>query len=162
MKFSDRLKKATDRLNVEWGPTPLGKFLGVSKQTAERWMGDGQPSIEKLFDIADRCAVDPRWLATEEGDMDQAPALPPDLDQNERTLLLSFRKAEPRWQLALRLLAALATPDQVEVAGDINMVVARLVGMKPKDLKYPKDTVAEKKLGLPPGAGARKSERTTR
>jgi transcriptional regulator with XRE-family HTH domain len=67
MKFSERLKKATARAGIEWSQTAIGKALGVSKQTADRWMGDGQPAADTIFKVADALKVDARWLATEEG-----------------------------------------------------------------------------------------------
>lgn len=72
--FSERLKKACElaRPRIEWSQTAIGKALNVSKQTADRWMGDGQPSADTLFTVADALRrhgvpamyADPRWLAT--------------------------------------------------------------------------------------------------
>lgn len=152
MKFSDRLRQACDRAKppIEWGPTPVGNAVGVSKQTAGRWMGKGQPAADTLFQIADKLSAagvpepycDPRWLATGK-EQTKLASEDPVVDQ----LVTQYHRADPRWQLSIRLLSALAVEDQLVIAGDVNMVVARILGMKPKDLRYPSDEVVGKKLG---------------
>lgn len=134
-KFSERLKDACRRAGVEWGPTALGAAFEVAKQTAERWMGESQPSAQKLFDIADKLKVDPRWLATGEEKAVTVAGLP-SVQSHELDLLARYRSADPRWQLCLRLMAALATEDQIEFAGDVNVIIARLMGKKPADVRY--------------------------
>lgn len=69
---------------------------------------------------------------------------------DEQALVARYRAADPRWQLSLRLLAALAVEDQLAVATDVNIVVARILGMKPKDLRYPSDAEVAAKLGPAP------------
>jgi transcriptional regulator with XRE-family HTH domain len=155
--FSERLKRASSRLKVEWGQTSLGAFLGVSKQTAERWMGEGQPASDRLFDIADRLGVDARWLATGSGDMLPKPSSS-DLTAMEAQLMDQYRRADPRWQLSIRLLSGLAVEDQLEAATDVNVVIARVLGMKPKDLRYPTDREVARKLGKAPHVIAREKE----
>ena len=149
--FENRLKEAAKLVKVEYSQTAIGKSLEISKQTIDRWMAGSVPAPDTLFYVADKWGVDPRWLATGEGEPRPKPKPPAGLHQHEETLLRQYRGADPRWQLALRLLAGLATEDQLQAASDINLVVARLLGMKPKDIRYPTDTYVEKKLGLPPG-----------
>ena len=64
-----------------------------------------------------------------------ARATPTDLPSDEVQLLERYREADARWRLSLQLLAALATEDQIVAAADVNMVVARISGMKPGKLK---------------------------
>lgn len=59
-----------------------------------------------------------------------------ELTNDERALIVRYRNADPRWQLSLRLLAALATEDQIEAATDVNVVVARILGKKPAEIRY--------------------------
>lgn len=171
MAFSERFKKACDRAGIEWSQTAIGKALGVSKQTADRWMGNGQPSADTLFGLADKLRAkgvpppfsDPRWLATGEN-VAMAGVIGPDGDKygdlsgEERALVASYRKADPRWQLSLRLLAALADPeDQIEAATDVNYVVARIVGKKPVEVRYASDRRVEEAFGQAPHVAARKA-----
>jgi hypothetical protein len=51
-------------------------------------------------------------------------------------LIARYRAADPRWQLSLRLLAALATEDQFEVARDVNVVIARVFRKNPAEIRY--------------------------
>lgn len=147
MTFKERLQKAAAHARVAWGQTAVANSLGLAKQTVDRWFSGGEPKPAQLYVIADKWGVDPRWLATEKGQMLQGPAQGNGLLPAEAALLTQYRHADPRWQLALRLLAGLAVEDQLEAATDVNVIVARLVGMKPKDLRYPADTEVAKKLG---------------
>lgn len=132
MKFSDRLRSACRSAGIEWSQTAIGRALGVKKQTADRWMGDGQPAADTVFSIADTLKVDPRWLATGQ----ESQSARAGIDQQELEFLANYRVADPRWRLSLRLLAALATEDQIEVASDVNVVIARIFGKRPSDVRY--------------------------
>lgn len=67
--FRDRLKLAAKHAGVEYGQTAIAISLDLKrKQTVDRWMGDGMPSVKMLYRIADKWDVDPRWLGTGRGD----------------------------------------------------------------------------------------------
>lgn len=76
-----------------------------------------------------------------------------ELSPEEKNLIARYREADPRWRLSLRLLAALATEDQIEVATDVNVVIARIVGKKPKELRYASDKRAIIYLTRPMASG---------
>jgi hypothetical protein len=99
--FRARMKAAAAHAKAPFTPQSLGTFLGVDRRKAAVWMDGSLPRADRLFAIADRFGVDPRWFATGHGNM----------------------------------LAALATEDQIVAAADVNMVVARISGMKPGKLK---------------------------
>lgn len=68
--FLDRFKAALTAQGVDTkSPTAIGSFLGVNKQTVDRWLKGGEPGPEMLFLIADKTKVDARWLATNKGSM---------------------------------------------------------------------------------------------
>lgn len=70
MPFRDRLREAAKHAKVGYSQTAIARSLGLKrKQTVDRWMGDGQPSPELIYVIADKWGVDPRWLATGKGAM---------------------------------------------------------------------------------------------
>jgi transcriptional regulator with XRE-family HTH domain len=152
MGFGERLKEASRLAKVEYSQTAISKALGVRKQTVDRWMSDSLPAADTLFEIAEKWGLSPRWLATGKGDPRPTieAGIRKGLEPYEAELIAKFRTADPRWQLAIRLLVGLAGEDQVQAATDINVIVARLLGMKPKNLRYPSDKEVEKKLGLPP------------
>lgn len=124
-------------------------------------MGNGRPTAETLFLIADKWGVSARWLATEEGPMVLAPArVSPHeaiaLPQHEVELLSNYRQSDPRWKLALRLLAALGTEEQVEVATDVNVIIARVLGKKPAEVRYASNEKVAAAFGEAPHVAARK------
>lgn len=67
--FRDRLKLAAKHAGVEYSQTAIAQSLGVSKQTVDQWMGDGRPSAEMIYLIADKWKVSPRWLQLDQGEM---------------------------------------------------------------------------------------------
>ena len=69
MTFAERLQKAAAHAQVRWGQTDVARSLGISKQTVDRWFNGGEPKPAQLYLIADKWGVDPRWLATEKGQM---------------------------------------------------------------------------------------------
>lgn len=79
--FLERFKDALTVAAVDTkSPTAVGRFLGVNKQTADRWLQGGEPTPAMLYLIADKAKVSARWLALE--DVPMAPQL--DLSEEER------------------------------------------------------------------------------
>lgn len=155
--FSDRLKKAAKYAKVEWGQTSVARSLGLEKQTVDRWFGTGEPKPAMLFHIAETWHVDPRWLATGEGEMLSRPVAR-GLLPHEEDLLARYRDSDPRWQLSIRLLSYVATEDQKEVAGDVNIVLARAFGKHPQDIKYVSNRRVAAAVGVAPHVAARKAK----
>lgn len=152
--FRDRMLKAAAHAKVAFSPQSIGTFLGVDRRKAAVWMDGSLPRADKLFEHAERFGVDPKWYATGKGQMlSYAPT--PELPADEAVLIECYRKAEPRWRLSLQMLAHLATEDQIEVAGDVNMVLARVFGKKPHELrpisnKRMRDILRASPQGWPP------------
>lgn len=118
-------------------------------------MEGGLPRADRVFEFADRFGVDPRWFATGQGEMLAMAATPEGLPPHEELLLERFRVADPRWRLSLQLLAALAVEDQIEAATDVNVIVARIAGKKPHELrpvgnKRMRDLLKASPQGWPP------------
>lgn len=134
--FGERLLKAAKHAGVVYSQQALGTFLGTDRRKVDVWMKGGLPRADTLFDMADKFGVDPRWFATGEGDPVRKPAAPGgELEAHEADLIGRYRSAEPRWRLALQLLASVAVDDQIEAATDVNMVMARIFGKRPRELR---------------------------
>lgn len=159
--FGDRLVKAAMHARIKPGPTELGRFLGFPKQKVANWLGGMLPRADVLFEIADKLNVRTRWLAVGEGTMIRQ-ASKTGLTELEEELVSRWREADPRWQLTLRLLASLATEDQLEVASDVNVVIARILGKRPRDLRYASDKRVESAFGEAPHVAARKLQKIRR
>lgn len=112
----------------------------------DRWLNGSLPSSDTLFAIADAFKVNARWLATGMGEM-LAAGNGAQLEPHEESLLEHYRAADPRWKLSLRLLAALANEDQIEASTDVDMVIARIFGKRPK---YVSNERVRKALGDAP------------
>ncbi len=155
--FFDRLILAARHAKIGTGQAALAAHIGegLTRQTVDQWKAGSTPKVEMVFKIADRFGVDPRWLGTGEGSMLIRP-VSSDLTAQEEDLLARYRDSDPRWQLSLRLLAALATEDQIEAATDVNVVIARILGKKPAELRYPSDARVRRALGDAPHVAARK------
>lgn len=157
MAFSDRLKKAAEHAKVEWSQTAIAKALDMNKQTVDRWFGTGEPKPAQIYRIADRWGVDPRWLATGEGGMLPRPSTD-GLEPVEEELLARYREADPRWKLSLRLLSHLATEEQIEAAADVNVVMARIFGKRPREIRPVSNRAVERAFGDAPHVAARKAK----
>lgn len=59
-----------------------------------------------------------------------------DLEPPVADLVARYLESDPRWQLAIRLLSYVASEDQPEVAGDVNVILAKVFGKHPTDIKY--------------------------
>lgn len=127
--FRDRLKQAAKHAGVEFSQTAIAKSLGLkNKQTVDRWMGDGMPSPEMIYRIADAWRVDPRWLATDEGDM-----LPSSRTAHQPTAVYSvagaaelvehFEKAPAPWRAILLLLTKLRAEDQARISDSLAVLL---------------------------------------
>lgn len=137
MDFPERFRRAAAHAKVPWSPTKIGESLGKSKQTVDRWMKGTNPRPAELFVVEELWGVSAKWLATEEGPMlaRVAGAGEDGLTEEERLLIKNYRAAEPRWQLSLRLLSYVATEQQNEVAGMVNVIIAKAFGKAPQDIK---------------------------
>jgi transcriptional regulator with XRE-family HTH domain len=162
--FPDRLMKAALHKKVAYSQSALATFIGgVNRQTVDTWMKGSLPRADKLFEMADKFGVDARWFATGIGDM-----LPPprrtvptagnDLAPQEEDLIARYRGADPRWQLSLRLMAALATEEQLEFASDVNYIIARLQGKKPTEVRYASNARVAAAFGEAPHVAERKAK----
>lgn len=147
--FGVLLQKAAAHAHVPYKQTEIGNRLGVNRQTVDTWMKGSFPRPDMLFKIADSFGVDARWLATGEGEM--LSAANRQLSPEEEDLLARYKNSDPRWRLSLRLLACVATEDiQNELAGDVNMLLARVFGKKPGQLKYASNQRVGRALGAVP------------
>lgn len=163
--FSGRMVMAAAHAKVPFTPQSVGTFLGVDRRKAAVWMEGGLPRADKLFEFADRFGVDARWFATGKGEMLPQPAGQEGLPPHEELLLERFRVADPRWRLSLQLLAALAVEDQIEFATDVNVIVARIAGKKPHELrpvgnKRMRDLLKASPQGWPPKPPTKAGTRT--
>lgn len=98
------LERFSAALTVHMGadassPTEVGKFIGVRKQTAARWLsGKGEPGPAMLFRIADKTKVSARWLA-----LDDVPMQPQiELSSDERETITQIFRVLQRNPKALR------------------------------------------------------------
>lgn len=138
--FRERLKEAAKHIGVEYSQTAIARSLGISKQTVDQWMAEVRPSAEMIYLIADKWKVEPRWLQIEQGEMVAHPSAKADLGPDEQILLTRFRSSDPRWQIAIKYLAYVATEEQLEVASEVNMIIAKALGKHPRDIKPIGDT----------------------
>jgi len=72
------------------------------------------------------------------------------LSEEEKQLLQCYRTADPRWRLSLRLLATIATSAQDEVAGAVNVVMAKIFAKRPGEVRYTSDARVHQVLGDAP------------
>lgn len=148
-------------------PADLVKVAEVSKGLVSQWLNDQRVSMG--YAAAQRVhrkygyAMD--WLMEGKGPKKNGldakePSVPAsiELTPQETDLIARYRAADPRWQLSLRLLAALATEDQIEVASDVNVLIARVFRKKPADVKYASDERVAAALGDAPHVARRKAK----
>lgn len=88
---------------------------------------------DTLLKLCSALRVRPQWLLLDLGAMDEgAESLPPD----ELDLLDKYRRASPRWKLAMRYLAGLqADKHQDEIAEGVNIMLARVAAEPVPDAK---------------------------
>lgn len=102
--FADRLKEACALRGVPYSQTAIAKYLGLQKQTVDRWFGGSEPRPALVFAIADKLKVSARWLATEEGSMLQLHDGVENLTPQEAELLDRYRRADPQWKRSISTL----------------------------------------------------------
>lgn len=139
----------------------LGDLVGVKYQSVQEWERENgtAPSRKRMADVAKALGVTVSQLVTGEAPQAQQPSAAYEAFSNdERALIARYRAADPRWQLSLRLLAALATADQREVAGDVNIILARVFGKRPVDIKPVSSQRVRKAYGDAPHVAARQHE----
>jgi transcriptional regulator with XRE-family HTH domain len=118
----------------------LAKLAGVTYQSVQEWeRADGTaPTRKRQAKVAAALGITVQELVV--GPSAATAAEPAaeygEFSQDERSLIARYRAADPRWQLSLRLLAALATEQQIEVATDVNVIIARIIGKKPSEVRY--------------------------
>lgn len=156
--FAERFRAAVEHARLPWSQTKLQEALGYSKQHIQNWMNGSAPRSHTMADLAAKLNVRLEWLSTGQHPMQPAP-MESDLSPVEMQLISQYRRADPRWQLSLRLLAALATEYQIEAATDVNVVIARILGKSPRDIRPPTDKYVASKLGDAPHVAARKKVR---
>lgn len=132
----------------------LANLAGVKYQSVQEWeQEDGTaPSRKRQAAVADALGVSVSELMTGNEASSQLPA-EVDLTMDERALVVRYRAADPRWQLSLRLLAALATEDQIEAATDVNVIIARIMGKKPAEVRYATNESVLAAFGKAPHVG---------
>jgi hypothetical protein len=157
--FAERMRQAAAHAKIAedaYTPQKVGTLLGVDRRKAAVWISGSLPRADRLFSIAERFGVNPKWFATGKGEMVPKPQAESDLNTEEATILALYRDADPRWRLSLRLLAHVATEEQLEAATDVNMVMARIFGKRPKDVRPFSDKYVASKLPEAPHVTARK------
>jgi transcriptional regulator with XRE-family HTH domain len=145
----------------------IGKKKPYSGEAVRRWEeGLDQPgrkaraALAKVFGLSEAYIEFGPATASRVTQVQEQQAQPYHLTDEERSLIASYRRADPRWRLSLRLLAALSDPeDQIDAATDVNMVVARVMGKKVKDLRYADDRRVEETFGKAPHVAAREARK---
>lgn len=151
----------------------LVKVAGVSKGLVSQWL-NGQ-TLTMGYDAATRInrrwgyTVD--WLINGGGrKFDEAMATTAEarlegadesvqLSTEEEDLIARYRSADARWRLCIRLLSYVATEEQNEVAGDVNVILARVFGKRPRDIRPVSNKAVAAAYGDAPHVAARKKER---
>lgn len=68
--FGERLKQAAESVGIPYSQSAIADYLDVKKQDVHSWMNGSLPRADKLWEMADKFRVDPRWFATgKKGDM---------------------------------------------------------------------------------------------
>lgn len=146
--FRDRLKEAATHAGVPYGQTAIAKSLGVSKQTVDQWMDKGRPTPEYIYLIADKWRVNPRWLATEQGEM------------TDGRSAAQQRPLSTREEIAIELFAGLTNLQQKEqikalrALYDANRLIREQFMDRP--LRNVSNEEVEKAFGPVPGPASRK------
>lgn len=104
--FGDRLQRAAEHGKCAYSQQAIANRLGkdVDRRKVDGWMKGSQPRADFLYRIADEFGVDPRWLATGQGDMVASPtSLPaPELPTEARDVALAWMRLTPARQHAIR------------------------------------------------------------
>lgn len=101
-EFRDRLRMAAEYRGVHFGPTAIGKALGIRKQTVDRWLHGSMPEPDAISRISQTWGVDWEWLATGSGEMLPRTKEKDDLNSQERELVYTFRKLDTERRTSLQ------------------------------------------------------------
>lgn len=159
LTLGERIKVARLRAGVT--KSALAKAVGLSPSAVTQWENGDTKALKSasLLAAANVLKVNYDWLATGKGEARGAPAETISLTPEEIDLIERYRRCDPRWQLSIRLLSYVATEDQHEVAGDVNIVLARVFGKRPQDIKYVSNKRVEQTFGQAPHVAARNREK---
>jgi transcriptional regulator with XRE-family HTH domain len=114
LTFVDMRTTLLDRLRESTGDSikqvDLAKACKVSRVAVSKWFKGGDVKARYIFLIADRCGVNPRWLATGEGP--KQPAKAPELSDEARELAILYDQLAPQVRQNIAdLLHTLTVPD---------------------------------------------------
>ena len=75
-------------------PTQLARRLKLNRQTVHKWLAENVKQIEPiyLFRLAETLELNPRWLATKEGE----PQPPQHMSLDQKRVLELYRALPPR------------------------------------------------------------------
>jgi len=128
--FVERLRRAAKAAGVGESQSEIADYLGLSKQTVNRWFKGGEPNAEMTFDIARRLRVLPEWLRTGSGEMQPAPG--DGLTQDERELITHYRSATPKVREVIGTMARAVRKAAVAVA----LVIPPLMALHPAEASF--------------------------
>lgn len=115
MAFRDRLLMAAAHAGVPGRQSDIARFLGLNRQTVNRWFRGTIPDTPMIVLTAKAFGVDATWLATEQGQM--IPGTPSQgLTVEERDLIRFYRNAQPSRKKALY--------DMAKALGKVAVIVA--------------------------------------
>lgn len=153
--IGERIKRL--RIAKGWSRPELGRQMAAKVGRKKAFAGElirlyeedtNRPSVEARLALAK--VFERNEVYIEFGVSAEQAQAGPEFTSQERDLIARYRAADPRWQLSLRLLAALATEDQIEAATDVNVVVARILGKKPADVRYASNERVAAAFGVAP------------
>lgn len=106
--FRDRLREAAAYAGLEYSQSAIARSLGITRQSVDNWMKEGEPRPAMIFRMADAWRVDPRWLATEEGNMVPPPSSGNGLSPQEHVIVRRYRAMPASSRNAMRVLLKLS------------------------------------------------------
>lgn len=160
LTLGERIKLA--RLKAGVTKSALSKAARVSPSAVTQWENGDTKTLKSasLLAAAKALNVNYDWLATGKGDaVSEPPTEHSTLTPEEADLVERYRSCDKRWQLSIRLLSYVATEDQYEIAGDVNIILARLFGKHPQEIKYVSNRRVEHAFGKAPHVAKREKEK---
>lgn len=137
--------------------------VGRERPTVNSWFNEREPNLADFMATCAAMGADAKLIlfgSPVQAVTDQA--APQSMNKIESDLLAHFRAADPRWRLALRLLAALGVNQQIEAAEDVNVIIARILGMKTAVKPKYTNRQTAKILGYPAPVRARKAKESAK